>query len=602
MKIAANPLSFIDPAPVSTAAGGGADYGKGFENAIRDAAEDSSAKVKPRKEGAAARHDRAGDLRGRTADAGSSASDGSSGARSSANSADEDGVEASSVTAADASSTSAAGLLGRLLGNGFAVAATPAGTASAEDATGETPTDLRIVVALDQGDADPALAEDAAAGARGKVRLEVVHMETHFEPRSDAFVLVEGAEGAQQSAAAAPAAPLSFDEALAQLSQRKSDASGTKNSSVENAAALGAKGGALAGDLSGENQAVPGRGGSAANAPRQGDAVLQGKLGNAAAVAGETGAAGKSMAGRAAAADVVTLVAALARADASAEDKATIAADKNNRAAAASARSGAASRDDVDAGNADENIIQLEDDLVTTTAADADRSVRRKEANEATVEKLAARLARADSASAADARIAAKTAKAADAVVTTPLASMTGQVAGRVIDAMGSTLASQRPSDLPSEAYLRMTAGGAALKTLTIQLQPETLGKLDVSMRLVDGQLTLEIAATEAETARVLAQDRDGLRKLLQHAGFSVDDASITIVTRDNSAQPLVRAAAASDAGGAQQDAGSNAGSDANNGRRDRDPEARGQGASREEPRSPRAEERRAGRSASHYV
>ena len=131
MKIAANPLSFIDPAPVSTAAGGGADYGKGFENAIRDAAEDSSAKVKPRKEGAATKHDRPGDLRGRTTDAGSSASDGSSGARSSANSADEDGVEAPSVPAADASSTSAAGLLGRLLGNGFAVAATSAGPASA---------------------------------------------------------------------------------------------------------------------------------------------------------------------------------------------------------------------------------------------------------------------------------------------------------------------------------------------------------------------------------------------------------------------------------------------------------------------------------------
>ena len=75
-------------------------------------------------------------------------------------------------------------------------------------------------------------------------------------------------------------------------------------------------------------------------------------------------------------------------------------------------------------------------------------------------------------------------------------------------------------------------------------------------MRLVEGQLTLELAATEAGTARVLAADRDGLKKLLEHAGFSLDDASITIVTRDGSLQTPLRGAGA-DGGATPQDAGS---------------------------------------------
>ncbi|RZI60956.1 MAG: flagellar hook-length control protein FliK, partial [Zymomonas sp.] len=223
-------------------------------------------------------------------------------------------------------------------------------------------------------------------------------------------------------------------------------------------------------------------------------------------------------------------------------------------------------------------------------------SVRKKDAAETAVDKISARLGRA----ASDAADAPKSGVLAqkDGAGVLPLASMTGQVAGRVIDALGATLASQRPSDLPNEAYLRMTAGGAALKTLTIQLQPETLGKLDVSMRLVDGQLTLEIAATEAETAKVLAQDREGLRKLLQHAGFSIDEASITIVSRDNSAQPQVRAAAAGESAGAQQDTGNGGSGDPRN--RGGEAEQQGRNAGRDERQ--KASDSRPRRSSGNYL
>jgi flagellar hook-length control protein FliK len=108
------------------------------------------------------------------------------------------------------------------------------------------------------------------------------------------------------------------------------------------------------------------------------------------------------------------------------------------------------------------------------------------------------------------------------------------QVAGPILDALGPAPAAPgTPSSAPGEAHLRMRAGGAAMKTLTIQLQPEHLGTLEVSMRLTDGKLTLELAASQADTAVLLSDDRGTLRKVLEHAGFSLDDAAITVVTRD---------------------------------------------------------------------
>lgn len=110
------------------------------------------------------------------------------------------------------------------------------------------------------------------------------------------------------------------------------------------------------------------------------------------------------------------------------------------------------------------------------------------------------------------------------------------QVAERIIEAFTPTSADSPASSSPStngSQFLRMTAGGAALKTLSIQLEPRDLGRLDVSMRLVDGRLTVELAASEPATAKAIAEDRHGLRKILEHAGFALDDAAITVVARD---------------------------------------------------------------------
>lgn len=506
MKIVANPLPFLDLPSSPAAAGSSSDYGRAFESTIRDVAKDSSA-VKGRDEGRRPQDD--GDRQPSAAPAAPRApatdkvtegrgtkSDDSESEKTAADAADESGDAADPVA-----------YLGRLLaGSGAAAAA-----AAAKPVEGEAGDEARIiVVSLDPGPAEAAVEDGAVPGARGKVTLDVVHMETHFEPRSDAFVLVEGNEpnGMVLGAGDEGSAPMSFDQALARLSERKA---GKAGATEEKAATIPAE---------------------------------------AAAV-------------KAAVADDV-----IAEERIKSRSRNAVAAERDSRAA---------------------------DRETAEVAAQGARSARKRDAAEASVDKIAARPERTTS-DAADSRKSGATLAGRD-TMSLPLASMTGQVAGRVIDALGTTLAGQRPSDVPSEAYLRMTAGGAALKTLTIQLQPETLGKLDVSMRLVEGQLTLEIAASEAETAKVLAQDREGLRKLLQHAGFSIDDTSITIVTRDASASPQVRTAAGETA---QQGPGSGAQRDPR--QRDAEHGSRNQGAPRDEGRSPSREGARPLRSSANYL
>ncbi|SJZ82006.1 flagellar hook-length control protein FliK [Consotaella salsifontis] len=122
-----------------------------------------------------------------------------------------------------------------------------------------------------------------------------------------------------------------------------------------------------------------------------------------------------------------------------------------------------------------------------------------------------------------------------------------GQVANRIIEAMQPESEVAKPQQTASDTGFRLKAGGAALKTMLVQLQPEHLGKIEVQMRLVNGQLSVELAASKAETAMQLADDREGLRKLLQGAGFSIDDASVKVVTRESH---LARAGQADTSGG----------------------------------------------------
>lgn len=88
-----------------------------------------------------------------------------------------------------------------------------------------------------------------------------------------------------------------------------------------------------------------------------------------------------------------------------------------------------------------------------------------------------------------------------------------------------------------SSERVRYQAGGAAMKTLQIQLQPAHFGKLDVLMKVVNGQMALELSVTEPETLMRLQDDREGLKAAMASAGFDLDEAQVTITLRETGAQ-----------------------------------------------------------------
>ena len=129
------------------------------------------------------------------------------------------------------------------------------------------------------------------------------------------------------------------------------------------------------------------------------------------------------------------------------------------------------------------------------------------------------------------------------------------QAVSAVLDAVNSS-ALQAGQD----GRLHLRAGGAGLKTVQIQLQPEQMGKLDVTMRLVGGQLSVHLLASNPDTALKLKEDSAGLRKLLEKAGFSIDDAAVTIAAKDPGAARQAPVQAQPGASGQPSAGGSTAG------------------------------------------
>jgi flagellar hook-length control protein FliK len=284
-------------------------------------------------------------------------------------------------------------------------------------------------LSLDRAGQKVAIAEEAQGKTKGGMKLDVLRMETHFEPHQDGMVLVEGKAGAK-------------DEATP----------------VVDAKSKGAAPGAL----------------SAALAD-----IAKGRVGDGKSAAGDV-AKGAADDG---ASPPMRFDEALARLGRGASDGSGREAGRDGSAAAKSA------------------LSELADRRSAARSADA----------------------------------ASGTVSIASPLPSSSPYNLAGQVAGPIMEALGDPAkAPAQSAPASSDAHLRMRAGGGALKTLTIQLHPEHLGTVDVSMRLNEGRLTLELAASRSDTASMLLDDQASLRKLLEHAGFSLDDAAISVITRDN--------------------------------------------------------------------
>lgn len=106
------------------------------------------------------------------------------------------------------------------------------------------------------------------------------------------------------------------------------------------------------------------------------------------------------------------------------------------------------------------------------------------------------------------------------------------QVVEPLKQAVGDLLAtrSQASSELGSDKPVEISA---PTKVLHLELRPVELGSLTVKMRLAQGGMEIRIEADKAETARMLANDKDALREVVKQSGFSVDAVSIETVHVD---------------------------------------------------------------------
>lgn len=70
-------------------------------------------------------------------------------------------------------------------------------------------------------------------------------------------------------------------------------------------------------------------------------------------------------------------------------------------------------------------------------------------------------------------------------------------------------------------------------KILHIQLSPVELGSIVVKMRISQGGMEIRLEASRAETALMLANDRDALREIVKASGYALDQVSVETVHVD---------------------------------------------------------------------
>lgn len=107
------------------------------------------------------------------------------------------------------------------------------------------------------------------------------------------------------------------------------------------------------------------------------------------------------------------------------------------------------------------------------------------------------------------------------------------QIAGQVIREV-------QQASAPAAATPHKPAVQDVSKTMSIQLEPEALGTVNVKMKLSGGSLTIHIEVAKAETLDMITRSQDVLQRSLQGENCQLDGLTI-------------RAASAADAGGLSQ-------------------------------------------------
>jgi chemotaxis protein MotD len=122
------------------------------------------------------------------------------------------------------------------------------------------------------------------------------------------------------------------------------------------------------------------------------------------------------------------------------------------------------------------------------------------------------------------------------------------QIAREIVSDLAAERAAASRSVGTASVSTEASPGGGVLKVLEIKLEPETLGTITVKISLKDNVVSLDLSASQAQTALVIEKEREGLSRALKSAGYFVD--GITTQTIDSvrgAAGPAVAQASGAD-------------------------------------------------------
>jgi hypothetical protein len=94
-------------------------------------------------------------------------------------------------------------------------------------------------------------------------------------------------------------------------------------------------------------------------------------------------------------------------------------------------------------------------------------------------------------------------------------------------------LSPARTQEVPDLAADRPAGIAAPTKILHIQLSPVELGSIVVKLRISQGGMDVRLEASRAETAQMLANDREALREIVRASGYALDQVSVETVHID---------------------------------------------------------------------
>lgn len=93
-----------------------------------------------------------------------------------------------------------------------------------------------------------------------------------------------------------------------------------------------------------------------------------------------------------------------------------------------------------------------------------------------------------------------------------------------------SELATSRAQDVPEIGTGKPGGIAEPTKILHIQLSPVELGSIVVKLRISQGGMEVRLEASRAETAQLLAHDREALREIVRASGHALDQVSVETV------------------------------------------------------------------------